>query len=27
MKVILKQTVESLGKAGDLVKVADGYAR
>jgi len=27
MKVILKQNVESLGKAGDLVKVADGYAR
>ena len=27
MKVILKQNVESLGKVGDLVKVADGYAR
>jgi large subunit ribosomal protein L9 len=27
VKVILKQNVESLGKAGDLVKVADGYAR
>lgn len=27
MKVILKQNVESLGKAGELVKVADGYAR
>ena len=27
MKVILKQNVESLGKAGDLVRVADGYAR
>ena len=27
MKVILKQNVDSLGKAGDLVKVADGYAR
>ena len=27
MKVILKQNVESLGKAGDLVKVANGYAR
>lgn len=27
MKVILRQNVESLGKAGDLVKVADGYAR
>src|SRR6185369_8905630 len=27
MKVILAQDVRSLGKAGDLVKVADGYAR
>ena len=27
MKVILKQNVASLGKAGDLVKVNDGYAR
>ena len=27
MKVILKQNVESLGKAGDAVKVSDGYAR
>ena len=27
MKVILKQNVDSLGKAGDTVKVADGYAR
>jgi len=27
MKVILKQYVESLGKAGDTVKVADGYGR
>ena len=27
MKVILKQSVDSLGKAGDAVKVADGYAR
>ncbi len=27
MKVVLKQNVSSLGKAGDLVKVADGYAR
>jgi large subunit ribosomal protein L9 len=27
MKVILKQNVDTLGKAGDLVKVADGYAR
>lgn len=27
MKVILKQSVSSLGKAGTLVKVNDGYAR
>jgi large subunit ribosomal protein L9 len=27
MKIILKQNVESLGKAGDILKVADGYAR
>lgn len=27
MKVILKQSVPSLGKAGSLVKVNDGYAR
>jgi large subunit ribosomal protein L9 len=27
MKVVLKQNVSSLGKAGDLVKVADGFAR
>ena len=27
MKVILKLNVPSLGKAGDLVKVTDGYAR
>lgn len=27
MKVILRQNVEDLGKAGDTVKVADGYAR
>ncbi len=27
MQVILKQNVPSLGKAGDLVKVNDGYAR
>jgi large subunit ribosomal protein L9 len=27
MKIILKETVESLGKAGDTLKVADGYAR
>lgn len=27
MKVILKEKVPSLGKAGDLIKVNDGYAR
>lgn len=27
MEVILKQTVEKLGEAGAVVKVADGYAR
>jgi len=27
MKVILRQNVQSLGKAGDTIKVADGYAR
>src|SRR5574340_1572451 len=27
MKVILKEHVASLGKAGDTVKVSDGYAR
>lgn len=27
MKVILKEEVESLGQMGDLVQVADGYAR
>ncbi len=27
MKVILKQDIEKLGKAGDVVKVAPGYGR
>lgn len=27
MKVILKQNVEALGEEGDIVEVADGYAR
>ncbi|MCF0145805.1 MAG: 50S ribosomal protein L9 [Eubacterium sp.] len=27
MKVILKENVKSLGKAGDVVEVSDGYAR
>ena len=27
MKVILKQAVKKLGNAGDVVEVADGYAR
>lgn len=27
MKVILREDVENLGKAGDVVKVADGYGR
>jgi large subunit ribosomal protein L9 len=27
MKVILKENVESLGKAGDVLQVSDGYAR
>jgi len=27
MEILLRKTVESLGQAGDIVKVADGYAR
>ena len=27
MKVILQQDVKGTGKAGDVVKVSDGYAR
>ena len=27
MRVVLRDDVESLGKKGDLVDVADGYAR
>ena len=27
MKIILKKNIESLGAVGDVVKVADGYAR
>ncbi|MCX7793411.1 MAG: 50S ribosomal protein L9 [Thermodesulfovibrionales bacterium] len=27
MKVILKEDIKSLGKAGDIVNVSDGYAR
>lgn len=27
MEIILRESVHSLGKAGDVVKVADGYAR
>lgn len=27
MKIILKKQMENLGDAGDIVKVADGYAR
>lgn len=27
MEIILKETIPSLGKAGDMVRVANGYAR
>lgn len=27
MKVILREDIETLGKAGDIIKVADGYGR
>ncbi|MBI3264890.1 MAG: 50S ribosomal protein L9, partial [Acidobacteria bacterium] len=27
MELILRENVESLGRRGDVVKVADGYAR
>ena len=27
MKVILREDIDNLGKAGDIVKVADGYGR
>jgi large subunit ribosomal protein L9 len=27
MEIILRETIESLGRAGQVVKVADGYAR
>ena len=27
MKIVLRDDVENLGKKGDLVDVADGYAR
>lgn len=27
MKIILKENVDSLGKVGEMIKVADGYAR
>lgn len=27
MKVILREDIERLGKAGDIIKVADGYGR
>ena len=27
MEIILRETIDNLGRAGDVVKVADGYAR
>jgi large subunit ribosomal protein L9 len=27
MEIILRESIKSLGKAGDVIKVADGYAR
>ena len=27
MEVILRETIDTLGRAGQVVKVADGYAR
>jgi large subunit ribosomal protein L9 len=27
MEIILRETIDSLGRAGEVVKVADGYAR
>src|SRR6185295_12556645 len=27
MEIILRETIENLGRAGQVVKVADGYAR
>jgi len=27
MRIILREDVENLGKAGEIVKVADGYGR
>jgi len=27
MEVVLRETIDNLGRAGQVVKVADGYAR
>jgi ribosomal protein L9 len=27
MEIILRETIDNLGRAGEVVKVADGYAR